>query len=395
MDPESPPRAARRFYYPQLDTLRFLAFAGVFADHAYFETAGQWTARPAWYTPDWWIGSALISGAFGVDLFFVLSSFLITSLLIQEIDTRGRLDVRAFWIRRLLRIWPLYFSFLLVAGLIQHVPWQSLILFGLFAGNWAALWYDSHPFVIGPLWSVSVEEQFYFAWPLVLALVPRRRLPWVCVGLVACSLAVRSALLALGGTHHTIWVNTFARLDPIAIGALLGLGWHARHIELGAAARWALAAGGVVATVLSVGWLAYVLPHPPLPVSTPRGIVVIHFLSALLIYPVVAVACGAIILAFLTGHASRLAHPVLVYLGRISYGLYVFHLAALRTVPSLWWPWRLALAFLLTLLAAALSYRLLEQPFLRLKDRFAHVRSGAPQAVAAPASAEPTLSSSA
>ena len=84
------------------------------------------------------------------------------------------------------------------------------------------------------------------------------------------------------------------------------------------------------------------------------------------------------IVVALCSRRSLLAHPSLVYLGRISYGLYVFHLAAIRIIPPVWWPWRSIAAFLLTLLAVAISYRFLEEPFLRLKDRFTYVLSGPP-----------------
>src|SRR5258705_826029 len=92
---------AARFYVPQLDGLRFFAFLVVFIAHV-----GAQSAAPPW------LGAILPAGGFGVDLFFVLSSFLITTLLQREQGTQGRIDVRAFWMRRILRIWPLYFFFL-------------------------------------------------------------------------------------------------------------------------------------------------------------------------------------------------------------------------------------------------------------------------------------------
>jgi peptidoglycan/LPS O-acetylase OafA/YrhL len=101
-----------------------------------------------------------------------------------------------------------------------------------------------------------------------------------------------------------------------------------------------------------------------------------------MMYFTVAVACGALIVATLSSRPSPIAHPALIYLGRISYGLYMFHLTAIHVTKALPWPWQPLTAFLLTVAAAALSYRFLEQPFLRLKDRFTYVRS-------APAEAQP------
>lgn len=389
IDHDSQP--GRRFYYPQLDGLRFVAFAGVFIQHLYLEQP-TWplsSGAPPGSILDWCITSAILSGALGVDLFFVLSSFLITSLLIRESATRGRLDVCAFWMRRILRIWPLYFAFLLAAGVVQHIPWQPFLLFGLFLGNWAAVPYGVHRFVIAPLWSVSVEEQFYLAWPLLLLLVPRRRLPSACLALIACSITVRAVMLAQGAWHPDIWVNTFARLDPIAIGAMIALMWDSRRPTLSAPARIGLLALSPLVLIASVGWVAHAVPFPPLSPSISRGQLANYFVSYVLFYLVSAIGCGGLIIGALSSRRSLLAHPSLVYLGRISYGLYVFHLAAIRIVPPFWWPGYAALSFALTLLAAAASYRYLEQPFLRLKERFTYIRS-APAAVrSVPVEVEP------
>jgi peptidoglycan/LPS O-acetylase OafA/YrhL len=319
---------ARRFYYPQLDGLRFVAFAAVFVSHLRLETPNPWSEVPPRSFVEWWFRSTVLSGAFGVDLFFVLSSFLITSLLIREADTRGRLNLPAFWIRRILRIWPLYFAFLVPAGVAQHLPRQPFLLCGVFLGNWAYETYGLDRFVIGPLWSVSVEEQFYVAWPLVLLLVPRRRLPWVCAALIASSVTVRALMLALGVSHTEIWMNTVARLDPIAIGALIALRWQSRPASLSAPARVSVLAGVPLAIVAYVGWVAHSVPPLPLSPLGSRGEFA-FFASYVLMYLVSAVGCGAVIVAALCSRRSLLAHPSLVYLGRISYGLYVFHRAAI------------------------------------------------------------------
>ena len=99
------------FYIPQLDGLRFLAFLAVFVAHATNANGELPTGSVEWYHAEWWGRSALLAGNLGVALFFVLSSYLITSLLVREEDATGRIDVPAFWVRRILRIWPLYFGF--------------------------------------------------------------------------------------------------------------------------------------------------------------------------------------------------------------------------------------------------------------------------------------------
>src|SRR5690349_20349803 len=114
-------------------------------------------------------------GSWGVDLFFALSSYLITTLLLREREELGCLDIGSFYLRRALRIWPLYFVFLfgllpLIRGYFpgDQMSGKYLVAFALFAGNWACtLWGYPHS-IAGQLWSVSIEEQFYLTWPLVL-----------------------------------------------------------------------------------------------------------------------------------------------------------------------------------------------------------------------------------
>jgi len=301
------------------------------------------------------------AGALGVDLFFVLSSFLITSLLLREKDQRGTVAVRAFWVRRILRIWPLYFAFVTVVGLFEGLPrwyWLGLLTFTV---NWSVLkgWYSS---VTNPLWSVSIEEQFYLCWPLVLRALPIRGLPWVCLGMIGLSVTTRAILSGFSAdpSGNAIWVNTFARLDPIALGALLAWAWSRRPwASPGWASGPALVSAGIVLTGLQHGWR-----HPGQEAWT-------YLANAMVLTVVVAVSVGR--------SNDWLAHPWLVYLGRISYGLYVFHLAAIVVVMTLSLPWlvRLPLTFGFTLLAASLSHRFLELPFLRFKERFTYV-SAAP-----------------
>lgn len=144
----------------------------------------------------------MLAGGFGVDLFFVLSSYLITTLLMREIGATGHINVPAFWVRRAkrLRIWPLYFSFVPGCALVGAISPRMAGAMAVFAGNWAMITWGDLAGVAGPLWSVSVEEQFYLTWPLVLAVVPRRRLRLVSVGLIAVAIGTRYAVLSNGAS---------------------------------------------------------------------------------------------------------------------------------------------------------------------------------------------------
>ncbi len=169
-------------------------------------------------------------GAFGVDLFFALSSFLITTLLLRERDAGGTVDVTAFYMRRILRIWPLYFVFLLVVAPLmsyvladENMPLKYTAAFLLLAGNWACvLW--GYPRTALPGRSGRCRWRSSFIWcgrgscgGLARDLVV------VALVMLALSFAVRVYLVMDGAVHPQIWCNTLARLDPIACGAILAV----------------------------------------------------------------------------------------------------------------------------------------------------------------------------
>ena len=372
-----------RFYHPELDALRFFAFLAVFLHHALPRVARSYVDLGIPPRAAGWLVTAVGSGGYGVDLFFVLSSYLITELLSREQSLRGSVDVRSFYIRRALRIWPLYYAFLGMIVVIEPLlvpdhefPWVHRLSFMALAGNWSCALLDYPRSVAALLWSVSIEEQFYLVWPLVVATFRGGRLAIAAGGLLVVSTLTRAALVAAGVPHPGIWCNTFARLDPIACGALLSIGLRGRNLRMARAGRWGLAVLGLIlwlgAARLTSLWRS----------------------SSLVGYPAIALACTLIVASTLRdsrGESEGRArwHP-LVYLGKISYGLYVFHVFALALVDILLahvapaggpgrWALRSSLGLAATMLLAAGSYRWLETPFLRLKERFTVVPSGPPE----------------
>ena len=342
------------FYRPELDTLRFSAFLLVFLHHALPHATNDY------FTSDYGIlkqAASLLAGvaragALGVDLFFALSAYLITGLLLRERRSRGAIDIRAFYIRRILRIWPLYYFALLILVPAmwmlpgEHMPGTYLASFAMFGGNWAcAAWgYPLSSFAL--LWAVSIEEQFCLTWPWLVRLGPDR-VRLLAYGMLVIATVTRLVLVVRQVHHPGIWCNTLARLDPFAGGALLAcfldgtIPEHSageRKLWIGFGAMLLIGAGAVGG---NEGW------------------------PVLVTYPLTAAASVAIIFGVL-GARLNLPNPS-AYLGKISYGLYVFHAAVIRVVPS---P---ILALPLTIAIAALSYRYLESPFLRLKDRFARI----------------------
>jgi peptidoglycan/LPS O-acetylase OafA/YrhL len=369
------PRRAERFYQPELDALRFFAFLGVFIFHAapkyieFYQAAG---------VPRW-LSNLLISsfgaGAFGVDLFFALSAYLITSLLLRERAVTGALDLRGFYLRRILRIWPLYLAFVAFAaifGLIipsQHLPLHYVAAYCLLAGNWSYVFYGLPASFAIPLWTISIEEQFYLAWPLAIRKASAQLIAAIAISLLVVANAWRMWLAVSAGSIDAMEYNTFTRLDPIAWGVLIALFSH-KLPKLSRPQRVALLCAGVAACIAEYGFV--VLMNPP-KFSTWK---------LAMSHPVTSMASAAVLLAVMGSQNSFLRHSWLLYLGKISYGLYVVHefahLCAKYILPAgtpLQVLAQTVISLALTLLLAAASYRWLESPFLRLKERFAHVQS--------------------
>jgi peptidoglycan/LPS O-acetylase OafA/YrhL len=364
-----------RFYRPELDALRFFAFLGVFIFHAAPRTMGFYTAAGS----PRWLGNLLVStfgaGAYGVDLFFALSAYLITSLLLRERAATGALDLRGFYLRRILRIWPLYLAFVAFAALAalvipeQRLPAHYVVGYCLLAGNWSYVLYGLPASFAVPLWTVSIEEQFYLAWPLALRRASLRMMAAIAVGLLALANAWRAWLAISSAPVDAMEYNTFTRLDPIALGILIAL----FSDKLPRFSRWQRIAllGGSVVTWIAV-YAMSISSNPP-KFSTWQ-LALGHSLTA--------AASAAVLLSVMGSQHAFLRNRTLLYLGKISYGLYVLHEFAhycaarlIHAFSPLTVVAQSLVGLALTILLAAASYRWLESPFLRLKERFAHVQS--------------------
>jgi peptidoglycan/LPS O-acetylase OafA/YrhL len=269
------------------------------------------------------------TGWVGVDLFFVLSGFLITGILA---DTRDGLHYfRNFYARRALRIFPLYYGFLLLVlvvlpalfgptlgtrSLTANQGWYWSYLSNVLYARQGWPTSDLHNYVLGHFWSLAVEEQFYLFWPPLVFLLSRSALQRVCVGLIVASFALRGAI-ALTVDPTAAYVLTPARMDALAIG-----GWIALTGREGGGLqglrRWA----GPIALMSGIAILVLFLWRGGLETND-RPVQVAGFL-------LLACLFGAmLVFAVTAGPASRygalLSNPVLRFFGRYSYGLYVFH----------------------------------------------------------------------
>lgn len=372
--PVSAVERKKSFYRPELDALRFFAFFAVFVFH-FSRPVDEYVAHgvPRWIAVP---GNALMQGGvFGVDLFFVLSAYLITELLLREKDEYGELDVRSFYLRRILRIWPVYFFMIALALIPAFNPdhtftWRYAVPFLLLAGNWSIVAYGfpMHS-IIGVGWTVSIEEQFYLFWPPIVRKLSRKGIARAGVVMLVIATAMRILMIAVHGGMNSVWCNTVARLDPIAAGILLAIALKGNLPRLNGALRFAMICGGIVPLALIANYWQI---HQP---------VTLEWVPTLLGFPLVALSCTLILVAIL-GISARLPR-FLLYLGKISYGLYIYqvlgNLLSNRVIPVhalfLQLALRPLLALAITILLASASYAFLETPFLKLKKRFTHVKS--------------------
>lgn len=362
----------RTFYLPELDVLRFVAFVMVFLYHSLPLDDAHYLRLPIPAFAAYLLQSFISGAQFAVDLFFALSAYLITEIMLREYRVRGTVSMKAFYLRRILRIWPLYLTALFIGPFLGHwlagekFPLIYFLGFLFFFGNWVCGFKGMPGSSLSPLWSVSMEEQFYLTWPLVVVRWGHK-LHYFCYGLLVIATLTRLVYLQYNPTQWMLWCSTLTRLDAMALGALLAYYLHGRIPQFTSTMRVLLVTMGGCMLVLGGTCGA--------PANA----------NVLWQYPLAAVACIAIILGLMrmrpaSAHLGRTMRAF-VYLGRISYGLYVFHIAAVRfsgvrlTHSMSQLVLRLAEAFLLSLVAAVLSYRFLESPFLRLKDKYSFVAS--------------------
>jgi len=345
-------------------------------------------------------------GVWGVDLFFVLSGFLITGILWDSRSSPGYF--RTFYVRRTLRIFPLYYAtlfLLLVAAPVlghgapggldetaEHGAWLWTYTSNVYlatAGAWS-LPYVSH------FWSLAVEEQYYLLWPFVVLACSRRALLAVCGASALFALGLRIVLARSGASDVALVALTPCRLDALCVGAGLALATRSFGVaRVGQAARpWALLfpAGVLLVSVWNVAVGSFREVAIPL-----RGTLVALSFGALLVTALVTPA------ASLLGRA--LNGNYLRFLGKYSYGTYVFHgiiayeLDRRVTIDGVttWLGSRPGAMILqavvgasLAVVAAVASYELFEKHFLRLKDILAPSRSGASTASVCPPAAAPS-----
>ena len=348
---------------PGLDVARGIAILMVLLDHGF---AADQTPYPA-NAPHALLTLEYVArlGHMGVHLFFILSGFLITGILL---DSRSQPDYfRNFYTRRVLRIAPAYLLMVAVLFLTHSITARYLAVCLLCLCNMPSLLGASSEY--SALWSLSVEEQFYFVWPFVIRRLSLRSFTLLCTALVLLTPVLRFVLLYGPPFLQDVRFKTWAVADFFAAGALLALAARLPHLR----PRLHQA----IAPLLILGAALFALQHL---LPQPTTLTLINVRHATYLEPWLFGFSGLVLLAFLhPGIAAHLACRPLIFLAKISYGLYLCH-PFLFTFVNAHWPLRasnlcsqLLLRFLveaaLSIAIAALSRYTLEEYFLRRKPQ--------------------------
>lgn len=356
-------RARPLRYEPALDGVRGIAILLVLCAHA----SDLFRHPPAVFSAGWT----------GVDLFFVLSGFLITRILLKARDKEGYF--RTFYARRVLRIFPLYYAVLvlLFVGLAQthlrgtvgyEILRHNQAWYWLYSVNWLIAFkgWAAAPLNTSHFWSLAIEEQFYLIWPFLVFRFDRRTVRRICVVIIVLSPFLRVALRLAGVSPVAIFAMTPTRLDGLMIGAALAT-TDARLLER----RMPIAGLVGLVTYVALSLVRHNATYT-------------DFLVGTIGFSAIAVAAGCIVYIGTTTAPALLRWPPLVQLGKYSYGMYVLH----RPISGLiarHWPnsgWLGAAALLtVSVAAAAASYHFFEKPFLSLK-RFVPYASDRPERTA-------------
>ncbi|MBC7861890.1 MAG: acyltransferase [Bacteroidia bacterium] len=372
----------RKIHFYNLDVLRFIAAFMVVIFHGWHAYCGWFRLPTPLAVPDgkdWTMAGLYVNRLvenfdLGVDLFFLISGFLITYLLMQEKALGGKVAIGKFYVRRALRIWPLYFLIIALAPWLCQLNEQAAPAYKwalTFTVNYEVISTKAWHYPFGHFWSIGVEEHFYLFWPLLLAFIPNKKLPYLFALVIFGSIFFRVFMYFTSQEwYNHVFLNTLSRVDEMAIGAV-------------------------------VAWLHF---RKPLIINVPKLFRILFYIVAIFVFAVeankvvsepgpVAIKKYTFLFIFLFGFLNYMFNPdaffnfkkknPLHYLGKISFGIYVYHnLFFTYIAKEIFYPrqWSSFYGFYGLYLGgviviAIISYELIERPILKLKDRFAIIKT--------------------
>jgi peptidoglycan/LPS O-acetylase OafA/YrhL len=373
----------KKLHFHSFDAFRFFAFLKVFLLHAPLVMAAS---NPEWIS--WAKEYITYGGGIGVSFFFVLSGFLITYILTFDKIHQGNISPKRFFIRRAFRIWPLFYLMVIIAMIIPP-DFAEHIGFYMNGGGYEPDWRYSFTFTenihmimqdnvpkttpLSVFWSLCIEEQFYILWMIVFFFVKRRWIPVFLITSILFAIGWRVAEPYIYQNDRVTWHGLFSNLDYFAVSGLLGF-YVATSYEKVAAfvskiplwVRWSY----VIGVVLMIIFLAKIFEHD-------------IYILKVLYYTITALVFTGLLLVFVPQDSKiRFSDKnVFTKLGKISYGLYVYHIIWIHVVYKFYRDYSievdnirnyllfLMITFSLTVVTSYLSYKFFEMPILRVRDK--------------------------
>lgn len=381
-------QSTKHIHFYNLDVLRFFAAFMIVIVHGYSAVIG-WEGLPSPIRKDnaitiptdentnafgLWLKMVVQNLDLGVEFFFLISGFLITYLMISEINVAGKLNIPRFYLRRLLRIWPLFFLILGLTPLIAkwtdgqepHYWWNIF-----FANNYKTILEKAYEPNLAHYWSICVEEHFYIVWPVLLYFVPVKKLPQLFAAIIFIAIASRVYFFYTSSEwYNHAKLNTVSRMDTMAIGGWLAWRSYHRPFEFKVPGWIRIAVYATFAFALCVE-----------PNHDCNGVFMLMFKR--FIYTSFFVF---ILMNYLYNPSALFNFKkknILHYFGKISYGIYMYHNIIFgMLIQKVVWRfhlegfWKFWIIYIPTVfIISIISYELFEKHFLKLKDRFAIVKT--------------------
>lgn len=375
-------QAQEKFYFKNLDILRFFAaFMVVFA-HAYEGWCG-WYNKPGFMTINGdnqnftkfgtQLDIAIRNGGFGVDVFFLISGFLITFILLKEKEIFSKIDIPKFFIRRAFRIWPAYFLVIAltpwVISLTQSPTpdyWPNIF----FYNNFHAIKINEWQYPFAHLWSICVEEHFYLIWPFFIAFIPYKFLKKLFISLIFLTISVRIYFYANSYNNLYLYLHTLSRVDVLIIGAYFAIHYKENGFDFKSTKLFRI--------LLYFLFLVVYFSEPVYANDT-------VFTVAMKKYFYVGII-GFAMANYIFNPNPLLKLPfekILNYLGKISYGIYLFsNILIPIIVKKFMYKWEtqnmyiyFLLNIVLTILISIIVFELYEKQLLKLKKKFEVIKT--------------------